>query len=550
MKRLIQFNSFLIVLLAFSIQLHAQFNNKNEYLKLNEELFCQNSPIEKGRVISKFDKKTHTYIKQEYSESLNTKKAVFSISTYKDFGYSGQIISEKAVKPSTTNEVVAAEIKKQNEEEEAVIRRKAEEEEFQRLETLSIQSDELKTAIMNSKLKFTFQYGNDYNPYRENQYFYDFPLKYYNGTQPFLQNTKDYDFDFSIINNGSISSLTVDNSENIYAIGSSNRKERFMYYGKFNLANINLGYFNQIGFAQNSYDNKYYLITKKFTLSNTLTSCVSSQIIPFSLIFPENPEISAEVNPDIKKQNVEILWYSRLSNNNIIILLKTNIEYLSNQLNSMFGINGINKISRTFETDSYYKFIVLSEDGSKLYANKNYIIPIKFIRPIDNGFIILSEKLGNVISLNNKDFGRKSTVYSQSAGKNITVTEGINFSSNTSYVSGIRIFRFDNNAEFNKEITVDNPTDERIGNPIPIYIQHSENYLCLQYESYEKDVINERSYVYNLYDFDLKLISSIVYEHTGILTSLNDDFYLNTSINHGFPDFEMFKTTIPFKNNK
>jgi len=78
MKSLIHFNSILIVvLLTFSVQLQAQFKNNNEYIKLNDELFCQYSPIEKGWAIFKFDNKSQTYIKQEYTESPDIKKSYF-----------------------------------------------------------------------------------------------------------------------------------------------------------------------------------------------------------------------------------------------------------------------------------------------------------------------------------------------------------------------------------------------------------------------------------------------------------------------------------------
>ena len=66
-----------------------------------------------------------------------------------------------------------------------------------------------------------------------------------------------------------------------------------------------------------------------------------------------------------------------------------------------------------------------------------------FIRPVDNGFIIMSV-IGKVISLDEKDFGRKSLIYSQSAGKNILVTEGINFDANLKLENGIEIFKFNN----------------------------------------------------------------------------------------------------------
>ncbi|HQP14295.1 MAG TPA: hypothetical protein PLN58_06365 [Bacilli bacterium] len=482
-------------------------------------------------------------------------KATFIGSTYKEFDNSGQILSEKTFKPSMTKEEVAAEIKRQ-----------AEEEEFARKEKLRIQSEGLKSAIMDSKLRYDLDGG--FLWYGSFQFFHDFPMKYYNGSQPYLENMTGigvgggYKFELSVVNNGKIEKVEVDNSQDVYAVGSSGRTERFSYYGEFNLANINTGYFNQVGLAKNSYDNKYYLITKKFKLANSTTSFASSEIIPCALVFSENPDIK-------NKDEVKFFYRSRLSNNNILIIFKVSISYLSNQLNSMFGIGGMNNISRKLGTETYYKFVVLSADGKEIIANNNYLLPIKYIRPIDGGFVILSESLGNVISLSQNDFGRKSTVYSQAEGRNIIVTEGLNFSSNESNIPGIRIFKFDNYAKLVKEITVDNPSDERIKKPKLIYIQESENYLCMLYASYEKNVINEGVCVFNLYDFELNLKSTIITnagyyvnpsnpyyfewpEGIGFITSINDIFYQNELIgryNAGY-DFKVNKEAIPFKLDK
>ena len=106
---------------------------------------------------------------------------------------------------------------------------------------------------------------------------------------------------------------------------------------------------------------------------------------------------------------------------------------------------------------------------------------------------------------------------------------------------------------------MDNPTDDNIGRPYPIYIQHSENYLCLFYLSFDQKIVNDCVYVFKLFDFDLNLKSTYIGErpdvggipirvlgdgnHTipgdfGYITSKNDIFY----ISDGTKSY-----TIPFK---
>jgi hypothetical protein len=410
-------------------------------------------------------------------------------------------------------------------------------EESQRKEKAKLKPDILKSAIIasqNNYYKYVGIYGN--------RYFYSFPMKYYNGNQLFFQSLERDDLSPYVVNdNNELVKLNTcseygqetdrgssfDSRVYITAIGTSNKTERFSFYSPYTLPNINSSYFQQVGYGISSYDQKASIITKTFSLAIEKTQgysqYVGAKLIPYNIIFKEAP--------DIKDEDVDILFSTRLSNNDILIILKAKIEYLSGQLNRMFGIDGANKISRTFETAAYFKFIVISEDGSMLKSNRNYLLPMTFIRPIDNGFIIMSV-IGKVISLDEKDFGRKSFVYSQTAGKNILVTEGINFDANLELENGIEIFKFNNSADLVKEIVVDKPSDANIGRPYPIYIQHSENYLCLFYLSFDQKIVNDCVYAFKLFDFDLNLKSTYIGEKPDVggipIRVLGDG-------NHGIP---------------
>ncbi|KAF5078296.1 hypothetical protein DSECCO2_141020 [anaerobic digester metagenome] len=506
--------------------------------------------VKQGNNLNFYNYVNNKFKKLDKNPFVGYYKATFIGSTYKEFDNSGRILSEKTFKPSMTKGEIAAEIKRQ-----------AEEEEFARKEKLRIQSEGLKSAIMDSKLKYD-KYNNYY--FMNNRFFYNFPMKYYNGSQPFFNCTESDYLSLCTVENGSIKTINnckeylsdtyrgFSSSSDVYAVGASQRTERYPFYSPWTLANINTGYFQQVGYGNSSYNDKFYLITKTFKLLNSSSSYESSKLISFNELFVENPDIK-DIN------SFKIIYASRLSNNNILVIFRAEIRYLSNQMNSMFGIDGMNKISRTFDSQNYYKFVVISEDGTKLVSNRNYLLPIKLIRPVDNGFVILSEKLGDVISLSINDFGRKSNVYSQAAGKNIIVTEGVDFSNRVTYNRGIKLFKFNNNAELVKEITVDNPNDKEIANPYPIYIQDSENYLCLLYCSFEQAVVNEPVYVFKLFDFNLDLKSTVVDEKPqlfgintlailkkgglpddkGFITSLNDTFFVYR--------YKSDKTVIPFK---
>ena len=217
----------------------------------------------------------------------------------------------------------------------------------------------------------------------------------------------------------------------------------------------------------------------------------------------------------------------------------------------MFGIDGTNNLSRTFATSSYFKFLVISEDGAKIKSNKNYLIPKTSlgsnVTAIENGFLILSHNLGNVISLEDNDFGKKSTVYSQEAGKYIVVTEGIRFSNNTTYEKGIKIYKFNNSAELVKELIVDNPSDKNIKKPELKHFRASENYMCIHYWSYEQDVVNVFQDAFKLFDFDLNLKSTYVEKNRGdvwfLVMAKDDVFYSNSEFEY---DSE-YRVIIPFK---
>ena len=468
--------------------------------------------VKQGNVIVYYKYQEGEFKKIDNNPFKGNYIAVFTGSTYREYGneYFGQILNEKVF----PTEMTAIEIANAETEESR------------------IKTDVLKTTLM-----YSASYNNK------------FPLKYYNGNQFFyrsMNEEKEYgrsdDVRLRIVNNsGEIIPLEHGdyrvnyelpyNWSDVYAVGASQKTERFSFYPEYTLSNISSTNIQEIGYGSSSYDSKEHLITKTFVTQveqkKAYTVYDKTRIIKYDEIFPENPNIG----------DVKFIYSSRLSNNDILIIFEANIEFLSGQLNRMFGIEGVGKISRTFATSSYYKFIVVSEDGGKLKSNKNYLLPkTSFetnVAPVEGGFIIVSKYLGNVISLENNDFGRKSSVFSQEAGKNIIVTEGISFSNNVNHKNGIKIFKFNNSAELVNDLVVDNPSDEKINSPSLIELKSSENYLCLRYLSFEQAVVNEPVYVYKLFDFGLNLKSAVVgekpqmFEDNGFIISKDDVFYLD-----------------------
>ena len=438
-------------------------------------------------------------------------KAIFDKSSYKKL--SNDILSKVVEEKTYKYEVNLAEI-------EAEQKRQKAEEELQRQQQLQLRTDTLKTELLWSQIYHFHE--NQFNDL--NTYFYNFPMKYYNGEQIFYRisvdaNGNETDLDLSLVNNtGKI--LNLKSGEGIYmlaelakwetpiyAIGESNRTESFFFIKEFVIPKISSSDFQCIGYGPSSYNRKDYLITKTYKTGisgdSAISKFISAQILSYKDVFSEAPDIN-----DIK--NVEFKYYSRLSNNNILLVLKADIAFLSGQLNKMFGIDGPGNFSRTFSSSTYYKFLIISDDGSKIVSNKNYLIPIKFLRPIDGGFVIMTKNLADAISLNKDDFGRKSTIYSNEAGKEIIVTKGVSFSENYNYEEGVKIIKFDNNANILKEIIIDNPTDKNILKPIPDFLQASENFLCVSYISFDQNVVNEQAFVFEKYDFSLNLKSKYI----------------------------------------
>ena len=431
---------------------------------------------------------------------------------------------------------------------------------------------DMKICLLNAKLNTTVRSGGDGYYYTEKVEFggiisNNFPLKYYNGKQ-FFRNGENSDYYACIYDiNGirrKIYELDDDNkyngepirlglglkrAEEINEIGISGKTEEFGFSSFTYLANINTNNVQEIGFAQSTYKSKWYLTTKSYNINfigdKAFLKKIGYKLICFDNLFENQEDIYLDFynfNRLDYKNSIEFVQSTRLSNNNILIIVKTDYKYLSYQLNSMFGIGGMNNISRTLKSSPYYKFIVLSEDGSKVVENKNYNIPIKFVRPTDNGFIILSDNLGNAISLNKNDFGKKSVVFSKSAQKNIVVNENVNISTNDAE-AGIKIFKFDNNANFLTEKIIENPKDKDINRPVPKDIVASENYLCLRYISFEKSIINVPFECFMLLDFNLNEKSSLIgeriekdkvtYSMFG-LGAANDRFYIGSEQFH-FP---------------
>ena len=396
-------------------------------------------------------------------------------------------------------------------------------------------SEALKTALFNSSVSERFKEI--------------FPLKYYNGNQFIYRTEKDDDkfgrsddYTLRIIDDscklirlqhgsyvisGQNSHIPFDQSA-VYFIGNSKLKESFGFLPKVTLPNIASKDVQEIGFGRSSYDKSKCIITKTFNIYNQNNSArtYEAQVkkIDYRNIFTENPDV----------ENEDIISAMRLSNNEILVVIKAEMRFLSNQLNSIAGIDGVNNISRVFASDWYYKFIVISEDGSELISNKNYLLPFKKLIPIDGGFIAVSNELADLISLDNKDFGRKTLVHSKELNKDILVTESINFNNAMKFEKGIKLFKFDNSANLVKELIIDNSTDPKITKPELRQIKTSENYICLSFSSYDKNVINVSSPVFSLYDLNLNLKSELVDPNIlfnwGILASKDDTFYLYKTI--------------------
>ena len=425
---------------------------------------------------------------------------------------------------------------------------------------------DMKICLLNAKLNTTVRSGGDGYYYTEKVEFggiisNNFPMKFYNGKQ-FFRNGENNDYYACIYDTigirRKIYKIEDDNkyydvpiklghgfkrAEEINEIGISGKTEEFSFSSFTYLANINSSNVQEIGFAQSTYKSKWYLTTKSYTIyfegDKAFLKKIGYKSICFDNLFENQEDIYLDYynfNRLDYKNKIEFIQSTRLSNNNILIILKTDYKYLSYQLSSMFGIGGMNNISRILTSIPYYKFIVLSEDGSKVIENKNYNIPIKFVRPIDNGFIILSDNLGNVISLNKNDFGKKSVVFSKSAQKNIVVNDNVSISKNEAE-EGIKIFKFDNNANFINEKIIENPNDKDIYRPVPKDIVASENYLCLRYIGFEKSIINVPFECFMLLDFNLNEKSSLIgeriekdkvtYSMFG-LGAANDRFYIGS----------------------
>lgn len=378
----------------------------------------------------------------------------------------------------------------------------------------------------------------------------NFPQKSINGEQ-WIQKRKaanswqEHAHKYILDENNELIPLPKIDYTSIYIRDELNRKIAISLYRREIIPNIDGNYFQAIGIGESSYDNKKFITIetiKKTVNGNSISQNYSGyNIIDMQRVFEET------------QQHIEIdgRYGFRLSNNDILLIFKIELKYLSNQLNRMFGINGYNNISRTFSKRFYWKFIVLSEDGAELKTVNNYLFPIndlyfyKFnrslyadkehIKLIDGGLLIISENLGEIVKLNNNDFGIKKSIYSAEAGRNIMVTQNINFANVTSSERGIKIFKFDNTGELVNQLTIGNPDDPNIYKPSLLYFSCSENYICVSYLSYELNVINRATKAYDLYDKNLNFIERRLYtanytrdrdlpSNAGIV-SLNDKFY-------------------------
>jgi hypothetical protein len=377
-----------------------------------------------------------------------------------------------------------------------------------------------------------------------------FPKKHYNELHPLWYS------------NGFISWRTKERidfdryPENIISVGKSGRDERFeftfpylassggIYYWR--IPNINHKYIQSIRFARTSYDNSLNLAITTDEIDLYSSSVKTHYFHTFEEIFFETGSVFRLGGQNIhfsihEAFDFKLMHMLRLSNNNILLVFENKMEYLSHHLSSAFGIDGYGNISRTFKQSRYYKFLILSPEGERIIVNKNYLLPLTScgtmralihsdkIASIDGGFILVLCSGGSIGSLNKNDFGIKRTVFSQSHGRDITVTENIrtndNFSENP---KGFKIVKFDNNASFEKEISINEEIDPNIQKPEFTNLVTSENYFCISYNSYSTKVMNVASDIYVKYDFNLKEISRVNFDGSSSyrIYSKNDYFYV------------------------
>nr|WP_320000141.1 hypothetical protein [uncultured Draconibacterium sp.] len=447
-------------------------------------------------------------------------KSTFIGSSYKEFDNSGQIISEKTFKACYTPSELEAEIKRQAEEERLVRQKKLEEEELQRKKTIQIFQDFEKETM-----------GRRNNC---------FPKKYYDGTQFFFkENDENVTVGPFVVVNNTVKKLNILSSEAFVALGESGSNEEFQIIASgisggspdhdirlysASLPNIKSNLMQTVDLSVSSYDKSLYLTTRTYLINDDYANYRNAKNIKLDEIFSETGK-----NYKYPIRNLYFMYDNvdfslknalRLSNNNILLVWENRIDFLSNQMNSAFGIDGYGNISRTFKQAKYYKFLVISEDGSRIIWNKNFLLPESnrftlrdFIISVDGGFILcMSPNEGNLVSLDLADFGVKKTKYSAAAGKNIIVTENINLYNNTSNVEGIKLYKFDNNCNLQLEKTIDEANDKNISLSKLYLIYAFDDQFVINYTSYHANIINKAINVAEFFDFDLNSISKQIIE--------------------------------------
>ena len=205
----------------------------------------------------------------------------------------------------------------------------------------------LKEAIFNTQKDIA-----NYNIYmgsEDNIWFNNFPMKYYDGNQFFHKfNDNHLGYHGPWIINDSLKEIQLEHggsdgkTSSIYLNGKSGKTERFIFYTEYILPSIGSKQFQDIDIGYSTYDNKKYLITKTYDVNlngnNANSELLYTKLIDIEDIFWETQSVS----------DVEFHYGSRLSNNNILLILEVELEYLSHQLNSAFGVDGYGKISRVF----------------------------------------------------------------------------------------------------------------------------------------------------------------------------------------------------------
>lgn len=324
------------------------------------------------------------------------------------------------------------------------------------------------------------------------------------------------------------------NSDEFIDIGSTGLNERFRISRIMPIMPYRLStdFYTVIGMAFSesmiergnmSPPNEFLTFEKFDLLSNdTIFILKQTQLIKYKLTDLIGKYDYQERNP--------VKGFKKLSNGNILVVFQLNYQYLSYRMSNAFGINGTNSPSRVIETQKSYKFLVFSEDGSKIISSADYLLPIDHIVSVDDGFIVTSSKIGVLININSIDELTVKKVYDYNSQKNIKILDAKIEYKYDNLADGVQFFKFDNDGKFIFDKVIEKIENPSIRKPDFYGVQGINNKLYLFYTSYQSSVVNEAAHLLLVYDKNGNEISktniSSISNPYGDLININGTLYL------------------------